>query len=56
MTLAEIQTLIIFLFVHQDFLKYTSKAGLDCEEIEVSFFFAFLFCKSSHKLSETSNN
>lgn len=45
MTLAEIQTLIFFLFVHQDFLKYTSKAGLDCEEIEVSFFFAFLFCK-----------
>uniref|UniRef100_A0A3Q2W7L4 Kalirin RhoGEF kinase b n=1 Tax=Haplochromis burtoni TaxID=8153 RepID=A0A3Q2W7L4_HAPBU len=34
MTLAEIQTLIFFLFVHQDFLKYTSKAGLDCEEIE----------------------
>lgn len=37
MTLADIQTLIFFLFVHQDFLKYTSKAGLDCEEIEVCF-------------------
>lgn len=43
----------LFCFFLQDFLKYTSKAGLDCEEIEVSRVFLFTSCILVSQLQST---